>query len=263
MRKHNFFIKRERLIKKINKEIKLNINIEEVPEDDVQGYYIMNRMEVGPKFQLPMIGNFGDEYPDYISLVSHPKEFKITNDTCVAFYEKDIKFDNIVGLYTAIICKDSELLKYYKWFFKDVKYLIGPDYSMYGNFRESSLIHQLEKEAVVIGWFLFEMNISVYPNITYGLESSFDYCFSNIYYGSNVALSLKGSIDGKDNEALLVNAITRVVDDIYPKAIIVYSVSSIQTTKRIMKYALDKGIIVLIVDNTLGLRNLRRLKTNG
>ncbi len=263
MGKQGFITKRNKLIKKLSKEIELNIKMDEISDDDIQGYYIMNRMEVGPKFKLPMIGNFGDSYPNYISLVNHPKEFEVTNDTCVAFYTKDINFDTIVGLYIAIIYKDIELLKYYKYVFRNVKYIIGPDYSMYGNFRDSTLIHQLEKEAVVCGWFLFEMGINVYPNVTYALESSFDYCFSNIYYGSNVALSLKGSIDGNINEELIIKAITKVVDTIFPKAIIVYSVSSLETTRKIMQYAIDRGVIVLIVDNTLGLRNLRRLKNNG
>ena len=58
---------------------------------------------------------------------------------------------------------------------------IAPDYSMYGNLKESTLIHQLEKEAVVVGWLVFELGIIVYPNLTYGLKKTFYWCFSNIY----------------------------------------------------------------------------------
>lgn len=263
MAKQTFDTKRTKKIKKIIDEVTLNIDYDTIDKEDIYGYYIMNRMEPSSMFDIPFIGDFHDDYPEYIALFNHPKEYNINEKTCLAFYIKDSLFDDIDGLYAAIIHKDVLLLKYYKWLLRDIKYIIAPDYSIKGNFKESTVIHQLEKEAVVIGWLTFELNVIVYPNITYGSEKTFKYCFSNIYYGSNIAISLKGCIDNGIDEKNINAAIKQVVDSINPLAIVVYSVASDETTYRIMNYALEKSIKVLVVDNTLRLRNLRRLKTNG
>lgn len=110
---------------------------------------------------------------------------------------------------------------------------------------------------------MFELNAIVYPNITYGLQDTYDLCFSNIYYGSNVAISFKGSIDNKINEKLLKETIKNVVDKINPKAIIVYTVASNKTTLKILEYAIVNNINIIIPENSLRTSNLRRLKKNG
>jgi hypothetical protein len=263
MKKQTFETRKNRKINKITSKIQLNIDMSSIDEDDIFGYYIMNRMEPSDVYGIPMIGDFSDIYPDYIALINHPNEFHSTNKTCIGWYVPDKVFDSIDGLYNAIIYKDIDLLKYYKWYLKDVKMVIGPDYSIYGNFKKCSIIHQMEKEAVVIGWMVLELGIVVYPNITYGLHNSFDLCFGNIYHGSNVALSLKGPLSKKVSENLLIDAIKTVVDKIEPKTIIVYTVSCDETTYMILEYAIIKRIKVLVVDNTLRTRNLRRLKSNG
>ena len=262
MQKQTFETKKNRKIKKIPKEIKLNIDMDSIPEDDIYGYYIMNRMEESVKYGLPMIGDFHDEYPDYIALFNHPAEYNKTDDTCVGFYIGDLYFDDIDGLYQAIIYKDIELLRYYKYRLKDINYFIAPDYSSFGNFRLCTLIHQLEKQAVVMGWLVLELNAIVYPNLTYGLKSSFEMCFGIIYKGSNVAISLKGCSTG-ENATLLKEAVKYYVDNKFPKAIIAYSVACDKTTYELLQYAIGKGIKVYVVDNTLRLRNLRRLSNNG
>lgn len=259
--KHTFSVKKDNKIKKIIKDIKLNIDMEKIPEEDIYGYYIMNEFESSEVFDIPMIGDFHDEFPDYIALFNHPKEFNKTLNTCVGFYIKDKYFDEIDGLYQAIIYKDIELLKYYKFVLKDVKFLIAPDYSMYGNFKDATLIHQLEKQAIVFGWMKLELNVIVYPNITYGLKHTYKWCFKNIYKGSNVALSLKGCIRNGETENL-INAIKFMVNEVEPKTIIVYSVSCDETSKKLLSYAIDKGINVIFIPNELKIRNLKR-SNNG
>lgn len=115
---------------------------------------------------------------------------------------------------------------------------------------------------VVIGWLVLELNAIVYPNLTYGLKSSFETCFGIIYKHSNVAISLKGCSIG-ENAELLKDAIKYYVDNYKPKAIIAYSVASDKITYNLLNYAIQKNINVYVVDNTLRLRNLGRLSNNG
>lgn len=143
MNKDSFQSRRNHMINKIDCPIELNINYDEIDSKDIYGYYFLNRMELSNYYELPMIGDFHNEYPDYIALVNQPCLFNKTANTCVEFYTSDLEFDDLNGIYLAIINKDIELFKYYKWYFKNVKFLIGPDYSIYGNFKESTIIHQL------------------------------------------------------------------------------------------------------------------------
>lgn len=262
MSKQTFEIKKNRKTKQVPNEIKLNIDMNSIPKEDIYGYYIINRMENSGLFGLPMIGDFHEEYPEYIALFNHPSEFMKNDKTCVGFYIDDFHFDDIDGIYQAIIYKDVELLRYYKYRLKDVNYFIAPDYSSFGNFRFSTLIHQLEKEIIVTGWLVLELKAIVYPNLTYGLRNTFDDCFKIIYKYSNVALSLKGCSTG-ENSLLLKEAIKKFVDTNEPRAIIVYSVASDETTYALLQYAIDKGVKIYVIDNSLRTGNLRRLSNNG
>lgn len=253
--KLTFDVKKERKIKRTLQNISLNIKMEEIPEEDIYGYYIMNQMEESKNFGIPMIGDFHNEYPDYIALFNHPSDFNKTNSTCIGFYIKDKYFDCIDGLYNAILYKDVSLLKYYKYLLKDAKFIIAPDYSMYGNFKDCTIINQLVKQAIVVGWMVLELNAIIYPNITFALSNSYNWCFEFIYKGSNVALSLKGCILNGESENL-VNAIKFMVDTIEPKSILVYSVSCDETSKKLLSYATKKGINVIFLDNALKTRNL-------
>lgn len=255
--------RRNQKISKIDSTIELNINYEEVDSKDIYGYYILNRMEESRYYGLAMVGDFHNVYPDYIALFNQKCYFNKTSNTCVAFYINDLIFDDLDGLYLAIIYKDAELLKYYKWYLQGVKYLIGPDYSVYGNFKKSTIIHQIEKETIVIGWLVLELNVIVYPNITFGFQETFDFCLGNIYYGSNVALSLKGSCESTINKDILKAAIKELVDKIKPKAIIIYAVCSNNTVSNLLEYAINNKIKLVIPNNSLRSSNLKRLKSYG
>ncbi len=259
--KHTFSVKKDNKIIKIKEDIKLNINMEKIPEEDIYGYYVMNNFESSEVFNIPMIGNFNEAYPDYIALFNHPKDFYKTEKTCVGFYIKDKYFDDIDGIYQAIIYKDVKLLKYYKFLLKDVKFIIAPDYSIYGNFKDCTLIHQLEKQAVVFGWMKLELNAIIYPNITYGLNHTYKWCFKNIYKGSNVALSLKGCIRNGESKNL-IDAIKFMVDEVEPKSIILYSTSYDDTSKKLLSYAINKGINIIFLDNMLKDRNLKNSRNS-
>ena len=72
-----------------------------------------------------------------------------------------------------------------------------------------------------------------------------------------VAFGTKGNVDDEEERALLIDAIKYTVDHLNMlKTIIVYSsCKHDETIYTIFKYALDKGINVIIPNNTLQLRN--------
>ena len=226
---------------------------------DVYGFYLTNKTtKFNPK-ALPDIGSFVDQYPDFLALDSEPGLFNKTPNTGVCFFKDDSYFDTIDGLYNAIVYKDIELLRYYKSRYKDVNFFIPIDYSPYGDFDEEQILHNIKKEIVVYLWLTFECDGIVFPLITYGLEDTFGWCFGYIMEKSNVCISLKGVMYGPERE-LFMKALKVLIDTRSPKALIIYTVASKESSDSILWYAISKGIPIIYIPNTLQIRNCGGIK---
>lgn len=77
---------------------------------------------------LPAINCNVSVLPDYIALYSQTSFYHKTEHTAVAFFQFDEDFDGKFGLYWAIYYNVEERLTYFKERFKDVKYVIIPDF---------------------------------------------------------------------------------------------------------------------------------------
>ena len=218
--------------------------------------HLTNRTTKNNLKKLPDIGSFVDVYPDFIALETEIGLYNKTELTAVSWFKDDLYFDTIDGIYNAIIYKDLTLLKYYKSRYKKVKFFISIDYSTYGDFDDETLLHNIKKTCIVYLWLTFECDAIVYPLMTYGNEESLKWCFEHIMIGSNVALSLKGVMQGKNRELFLI-ALKVLIDTRKPKALVVYSVASFESTKKMLNYAYDNNVKVIIVNNTLLERNSR------
>lgn len=254
MKKQTFQSRKKRKLSKISESVDLVIDYDTINSSDVYGLYLTNKTTKFNSKCLPDIGSFIDTYPDYFALDSEPRLFQKTENTCVRFFNDDSHFDTIDGLYNAIIYKDIELLKYYKNRYKGVKFFVLIDYSVYGDFDEEQIIHNIKKQIVVFLWFCFECNGIVFPLMTYGLEEIFNWCFEYILKGSNVCISLKGVMTVSEKE-LFVKALKVLIDTRRPKALIVYTVASKESSAVLLEYAIKNGIQIIYVLNTLQIRN--------
>ena len=72
--------------------------------------------------------------------------------------------------------------------------------------------------------------------------------------GSNIVISLKMVMTGAEKEMFL-KALKVLVDTRKPKALLVYSVASHDSTMRMLDYAIQKGIKIIEIPNTLMIRN--------
>jgi glutaredoxin-related protein len=254
MSKHTFQSRKKTKVEKNKEFVDLVIDYENIDSRDVYGLYLTNRTTKFNSKSLPDIGSFVNQYPDYFVLDSEPGLFDKTNASCVCFFKDDSYFDTIDGLYNAIIYKDVELLKFYKNRYKNVKYFIPADYSLYGDFDEEQILHNIKKEIILYLWFTFECNGIVFPLMTYGLEDTFSWCFEYIMKGSNICVSLKGVMD-EPERGLFIKALKVLVDTRTPKALIVYTVVSKESSDLILNYAILKEIPIIYVQNTLQERN--------
>ncbi|MGN0679807.1 MAG: DUF4417 domain-containing protein [Oscillospiraceae bacterium] len=206
---------------------------------------------------LPAIICNTNVYPDYIALYSEKSLYCKTNRTAVAFYEFDDDFDGKNGLYWAIYYGVNKRLAYFKERFKGVRYIIMPDYSELGDIHNIENYYRLFKARIVALWFIFEIGSVVIPNITFPTIESADFALNGYEDCSVIAMSTKGHMDDPvENQRLRTNIRLTVDKLTNVKAIIVYDVCSTnEATLDTFAYAIEKGIDIVIPDNTLKSRN--------
>ena len=207
---------------------------------------------------IPAICCNAEIFPDFIALYSETGLYHKTDRTAVGFFQYDDDFDGKDGLWWAIYYNDEKRLAYFKERFKGVKYVIVPDYSELGDIHKIENDYRLFRGSIVGLWFMFEIGAVVLPNITFPTIES---CESAIkrYEGSSVVLfSTKGHMDDPEENKRLRENICLTVDKMPEiKTILAYDICSTNdATFDTFSYAAQKGIKIIIPDNTLKTRNM-------
>jgi len=218
---------------------------------------LLNQSVTIGKLEFPSVPCYVSISPDYLVLYKDLREYKLTDKTCLCFYQNDCDFDGINGLFNSIYYGDKKLQKKYKERFKDIKYAIAPDYSELGDLPYIENAYRIFKARIVSLWLLLECNIQVISNITYANEEYFDIMLDGIEDSTIVAFSTKGVLKNKLDKKLLTKAVKYVVDHMKNlKIIIVYSVAiHDEEVLKLFSYAILKGIDVVIPNNLLKRRN--------
>lgn len=178
----------------------------------------------------------------------------------MCFYAYDNSFDGLNGLFNAIYYKNKKLLAKYKERFRDVRFFISPDYSQFGDIQAIENMYRLWKARIVTLWFIVEMHAIAIPNITYISQSTLPFFFTGLTTCSVVAFSTKGHVRYARERKLLKEAVKYAVDLLPLETIVVYSVTGKdETSLKLFKHAIDKGIKVVIPDNELRSRNQQRM----
>lgn len=220
--------------------------------------YTNKTVSVGD-LDIPLLHCRTDIVPDYLALYNQPGSYHKTAYTGVCFYIYDNVFDGLFGLFNAIYYHDNTLLTYYKGRFKDVRFFISPDYSQFGDLQKIENIIRLWKARIVTLWFIVELKAIAIPSITYISEESFDFFFAGLEACEVVAFSTKGHIRLASERRLLKAAVKYAVDHLNLKTIVVYSVcGKDETTLKLFQYAIDRGVRVVIPQNSLRERNQGR-----
>lgn len=214
---------------------------------DIFGVYFLESLNFEGDYDMPVVGNFDNiDDIDYLALYSDTKDYKKTENTCICFYQYDHVFDGIHGLYNSIIYQDEKRLAIFKERFKDVKYIIAPDYSLFGDFPNAMQIYNVYKSRVCLCWLKANTSASIIPNVRWSLPFSYDYCFDGITWGSNIAIGLLGQMQNKENKKIFLDGFKKAIDTINPKAIIAYGFITESNFEEFFGYAVSKGIKILI-----------------
>ena len=215
---------------------------------------LTNRTVSSGDMDLPAINCNVSVYPDFIALYSQKSLYHKTEHTALGFFQFDKDFDGKYGLYWAIYYHVEERLAY----FKGVRYVIIPDFSELGDIHKIENNYRLFKGRVIGLWFMFEIGAIVIPNITFPTEQSADFALNGYEDCSVAAISTKGHMDNPAENIRLRQNIALTVDKLPKlKTLIVYDVCSTNdSTIETFSYAAQKGIEIIIPDNTLKTRNM-------
>ncbi len=183
---------------------------------------------------------------DYLALYSDLQDYQKTENTCVCFYQYDHVFDGIHGLYNSIIYQDEDRLAKFRERFKNVKYIIGPDYSLYGDFPVPLQMFNVYRSRLCIAWLKTNTNAIIIPNIRWTFGFSYDFCFDGIVKGSNIAVSILGQIKDKENKKMFLDGFRKAIDRIEPETIVVYGFVTESNFDEIFGYAKSKEIKIVV-----------------
>ncbi len=207
-------------------------------------------------YDLPIHHCSPNVYPDFIALNSEPWLFHKTPLTAVAFYTYDRSFDNKDGLFNAIYYNNKNLLAKYKKKYKDVSFVVAPDYSMFDDIWSYENDYRLFKVRVIILWFVLEIGAIVIPNAIYLSADKLDRYMSGFENCSVMCFSTKSHVRYANDRQRIKDTVKYTVDHFNLKTILVYSVcGNDETSLSLFNYAVSNGIDVRIVDNTMRRRN--------
>ena len=198
-------------------------------------------------------------FPDHLALYKEKSQYTASPMTAVCFYSFDIEFDGKDGLFWAIYFDDKSRLSYFKKRFEHVRFIISPDYSVFGDIHKIENLYRIFRARIVALWFSLELHKVVIPNISYTDAEGFSTYFSGLEKCSVIAMSAKSHVRYASERSLFKSAVRYAVDNLPLKTIVVYSAcGKDETCLKLFDYALDNGVKIIIPDNTLRNRNMNR-----
>ncbi len=151
----------------------------------------------------------------------------------IHFYIDDYRFERIW----------SSPQKYLS-IFKQFTGVIGPDFSVYTNMPLSMQIWNTYRNRSLSFW-LQDKGIDLIPNIVWGKENSYEFCFDGIPKNSTVAISTNGCIGNKLDKYYFKKGFDKMIETVKPKTIVVYS----NMPKDIFKEIYTKDIAFVNIPN--------------
>ena len=197
---------------------------------------------------------------DYLATYSQPSTYFHSQETCVTFFEYDVFFDGLYGLWNAIYYGVDELQGYYLERFQGVKYFVAPDYSKCGDVPEAENYHRQFRSRIVAIWLAMNLNAVVIPLVSCANDIGMRYMLDGMDDCTVVAFNAKGPMGDPAQLEIFIRSIKYTVDRLKNlEVIIVYSASpDNEKILEIFKYATESGIEVQIPDNMLQTRNRLR-----
>lgn len=161
------------------------------------------------EYEFPLIGSNSVELPN--AVIPFNKALSSNKyDRWVHFYIHDVEFERIWNN-----------PKQYLQRLKKYKGVITPDFSLYRDMPLAMQIWNTYRNRVLAYW-LENNGVNIIPNISWGDERSYEFCFDGIRKNSIIAIGTYGSVKRKTDRRYLENAVQELFKKIEPSYIVIY-----------------------------------------
>ncbi|MBR6030174.1 MAG: DUF4417 domain-containing protein [Clostridia bacterium] len=224
---------------------------------------ILDYTNLTPKYgELDMPYVYCSSVPriDYLATYSQPSTYFRTPNTAVSFFEYDVFFDGLYGLWNGIYYGITDIQDFYKERFQGVKLFIAPDYSKCGDVPEAENYHRQFRSRIVSIWLAMELDAVVIPLVSPANRVEMRYMLDGMQDCSVVAFNAKGPMGDPEQMVIFLEAIRYTVDHLPNlRSIVIYSASAdVEKVRKYFQYAVEAGIDIQIPNNMLQSRNRLR-----
>ncbi len=195
--------------------------------------FLVERAEYAGSAELPIIKT-SDSIPERVVTFSKAmKRGQKDFDQWVVFYEDDYQFERLWNNPRGYLAR-----------LKKFKGVISPDFSMYRNMPLVMQAWNTYRGRALASW-LAENGTQVIPNVRFGDERTYSFCFDGIEKGKTIAVGTHGCIKKKADRACFVAGLAQAVKILMPKTIIVYGAAP----DSIFKPYKDMGIKIIVFES--------------
>lgn len=203
--------------------------------------YLVRGAGFDGKWEIPIIEDVPQIVPEEIILFTEMKKSH-NHDAWVHFYTDDRRFNCIWNSPTKYLAQ-----------FKRFQGVISPDFSVYRDMPLSVQLYAVYRSRAV-GFWLTTQGVPVIPNVRWGDERSYEFCFHGVIPNSTVAVGTNGCLQDPTDRALFRQGLDEMCHRLNPKTILVYG----PTPEEMFKKHKDAGIKV--VEYTAEMRRVHEAK---
>ena len=209
------------------------MNNEKFNNYDVFHAFLVENADFDGYIELPVIKT-SDKLPEKVVTFSKAMSKSWSDfDRWVVFYEHDKEFERLWNNPKQYLDK-----------LKKFKGVISPDFSLYRNMPLVMQMWNTYRGRALAVW-LQNNGIEIIPNVRFGDERTFSFCFDGIEENKTVAVGTHGCIKRKEDKIFFKIGLARMVQRLSPKIIIVYG----SAPDNIFKPYRDMGIKIIAFES--------------
>ncbi|MDR0553470.1 MAG: DUF4417 domain-containing protein [Treponema sp.] len=178
--------------------------------------FLVRGAEFAGEYEFPVIASC-NEIPDDITTFSRARkssEYK----KFICFYERDKEFENVWT-------HPREYLRMFRRF----RGIIGFDYSLYRDMPLADQIFNTNRGLKLCYWY-GKNGVRVIPNVRFGDERTYGFCFDGIPENSVIAIGTHGNTKDKENLGYMLKDFSATIRRLHPSRIIIYGSTPLEIT---------------------------------
>lgn len=190
---------------------------------DVFGAYMLVGAEYDVEhYDIPYVDVKDDiVLPEKLISYSKVKQADSNSNVFVHFYQDDYIFDGTYGIWNALLY-DNQFKKGFNFDkLKNVKGIICPDYSVYGDMPKDQKIWNVGRSRR-IGSYFNRIGIPAIPNVHWLGPESYEYCFAGLKKNSILAVSTVGCLRSNLDRSLFIPGLIYLIKNFEPTTLILY-----------------------------------------